>query len=61
MDLSTYTTRSQQALAAAVQAAAASGNPAVEPAHLLDALMGQPGGTATPLLAAAGAEFGDPP
>ena len=46
MDLSTYTTRSQQALAAAVQAAAASGNPAVEPAHLLDALLSQrPEGT----------------
>ncbi len=56
MDLSTYTTRSQQALAAAVQAAAASGNPAVEPAHLLDALLTQPGGTATPLLAAAGVD-----
>ncbi len=56
MDLSTYTTRSQQALAAAVQAAAASGNPAVEPAHLLDALLSQPGGTATPLLAAAGVD-----
>ncbi len=56
MDLSTYTTRSQQALAAAVQAAAASGNPAVEPAHLLDALLSQPGGTAAPLLAAAGVD-----
>ena len=54
MDLSTYTTRSQQALAAAVQAAAASGNPAVEPAHLLDALLSQPGGTTVPLLGAAG-------
>jgi ATP-dependent Clp protease ATP-binding subunit ClpB len=56
MDLSTYTTRSQQALAAAVQAAAASGNPAVEPAHLLDALLTQAGGTAAPLLAAAGVD-----
>ncbi len=56
MDLSTYTTRSQQALAAAVQAAAASGNPAVEPAHLLDALLTQTGGTAAPLLAAAGVD-----
>ena len=43
MDLSTYTTRSQQALAAAIQAAAAAGNPAVEPAHLLEALLTQPG------------------
>ena len=56
MDLSTYTTRSQQALAAAVQAAAASGNPAVEPAHLLDALLSQPGGTTVPLLGAAGVD-----
>ncbi len=56
MDLSTYTTRSQQALAAAVQAAAASGNPAVEPAHLLDALLSQPGGTSVPLLAATGVD-----
>ena len=56
MDLSTYTTRSQQALAAAVQAAAAAGNPAVEPAHLLDALLSQPGGTSVPLLGAAGVD-----
>ena len=56
MDLSTYTTRSQQALAAAVQAAAASGHPAVEPAHLLDALLSQPGGTTVPLLGAAGVD-----
>ena len=56
MDLSTYTTRSQQALAAAIQAAAAAGNPAVEPAHLLDALLSQPGGTTVPLLGAAGVD-----
>ena len=56
MDLSTYTTRSQQALAAAIQAAAASGNPAVEPAHLLDALLAQPGGTAAPLVSGAGVD-----
>ncbi|MGI9083860.1 MAG: ATP-dependent chaperone ClpB [Aeromicrobium sp.] len=56
MDLSTYTTRSQQALAAAIQVAAAAGNPAVEPAHLLDALLTQQGGTATPLLAGAGVD-----
>ena len=56
MDLSTYTTRSQQALASAVQAAAASGNPAVEPAHLLDALLSQTGGTSVPLLGAAGVD-----
>jgi len=56
MDLNHLTTRSQQALAAAVQQAAAAGNPAVEPAHLLAALLSQEGGTATPLLSAAGAD-----
>ncbi|HJR89709.1 MAG TPA: Clp protease N-terminal domain-containing protein, partial [Aeromicrobium sp.] len=56
LDLSTFTTRSQQALAAAVQTAAAAGNPAVEPIHLLDALLGQAGGTTGPLLAAAGVD-----
>jgi len=56
LDLSTFTTRSQQALAAAVQSAAAAGNPAVEPVHLLDALVDQAGGTTGPLLAAAGVD-----
>src|SRR5690606_3560114 len=56
MDLNHLTTRSQQALAAAMQQAAAAGNPAVEPAHLLSALLTQEGGTATPLLTAAGAD-----
>ena len=48
LDLSTFTTRGQQALAAAVQSAAAAGNPAVEPVHLLDALLSQSGGTTGP-------------
>ncbi|TXL57587.1 ATP-dependent chaperone ClpB [Aeromicrobium terrae] len=56
MDLSTFTTRSQQALASAIQSAAAAGQPAVEPLHLLDALLTQPGGTTAPLLAAAGVD-----
>ena len=56
LDLSTFTTRGQQALAAAVQSAAAAGNPAVEPVHLLDALLSQSGGTTGPLLAAAGVD-----
>ncbi|MCD9155113.1 ATP-dependent chaperone ClpB [Aeromicrobium duanguangcaii] len=56
MDLNHFTTRSQQALAAAMQQAAAAGNPAVEPAHLLSALITQQGGTAAPLLSAAGAD-----
>lgn len=56
MDLNHLTTRSQQALAAAMQQAAAAGNPTVEPAHLLSALLTQEGGTAAPLLTAAGVE-----
>ena len=56
MDLSTFTTRSQQALADAVSSAAAAGNPAVEPAHLLAALLAQDGGTAVPLLQGAGTD-----
>ncbi|MCW2799301.1 MAG: clpB [Aeromicrobium sp.] len=56
MDLAKFTTRSQQALGAAISAAAAAGNPAVEPAHLLSALLTQDGGTATPLMQAAGVD-----
>jgi ATP-dependent Clp protease ATP-binding subunit ClpB len=59
LDLSTFTTRSQQALAAAVQSAAAAGNPAVEPIHLLEALLAQAGGTTGPLLAAVGVDAAD--
>jgi ATP-dependent Clp protease ATP-binding subunit ClpB len=56
MDLSNLTTRSQQALAAAMQQAAAAGNPAIEPAHVLTALLAQDGGIAAPLLQAAGVD-----
>ena len=56
MDLATFTTRSQQALGSAISAAAAAGNPAVEPAHLLSALLTQDGGTAGPLIQAAGVD-----
>ncbi|UPK74751.1 ATP-dependent chaperone ClpB [Nocardioidaceae bacterium SCSIO 66511] len=56
MDASKLTTRTQQALADAIQAAGAAGNPAVDPLHLLAALLGQEGGTAVPLLQAAGAD-----
>ncbi|MCW2752191.1 MAG: clpB [Aeromicrobium sp.] len=56
MDLAKFTTRSQQALGSAISAAAAAGNPAVEPAHLLSALLTQEGGTAAPLLQAAGVD-----
>ncbi|CAN5328564.1 ATP-dependent chaperone ClpB [soil metagenome] len=54
MDASKLTTRSQQAISTAISQAAAAGNPSVEPVHLLDALMSQEGGTASPLLQAAG-------
>ncbi len=56
MDLAKFTTRSQQALGSAISSAAAAGNPAVEPAHLLAALLTQEGGTAAPLIQAAGAD-----
>ncbi|WP_375001770.1 ATP-dependent chaperone ClpB [Aeromicrobium sp. CTD01-1L150] len=59
MDLSAFTTRSQQALATAASRAAAAGNPAVEPAHVLAALLTQDGGTAAPLLQAAGVDPAD--
>ena len=52
------TTRSQEALGAAVRGAAASGNPHVEPIHLLHALLSQPEGIAEALLSAAGANRG---
>jgi len=50
------TTKSQEALSSAVQAAASAGHPHVEPLHLLGALLGQSDGIARPLLAAAGAD-----
>ncbi|MEG9227483.1 ATP-dependent chaperone ClpB [Aeromicrobium sp. Sec7.5] len=56
MNLDTFTTRSQQALAGAISLAAAGGHPTVEPAHVLTALMQQDGGTAGPLLQAAGVD-----
>ncbi len=50
------TTRSQEALSVAVRSAAAAGNPQVETAHLLLALLSQADGTARPLLDAVGAD-----
>ncbi|MSS84605.1 ATP-dependent chaperone ClpB [Actinomycetaceae bacterium WB03_NA08] len=52
------TTKSQEAVSAAVQMAAAAGNPQVEPLHLLEALLEQPEGIAISLLAAVGAQRG---
>jgi ATP-dependent Clp protease ATP-binding subunit ClpB len=50
------TTKTQEALSEAVRTAAAAGNPHVEPAHLLLALLGQADGTTAPLLEAVGAD-----
>ena len=51
-----FTTKSQDALGAAVRIAAANGNPQVEPLHLLDSLLQQGEGIATALLEAVGAD-----
>ncbi|UNX54606.1 ATP-dependent chaperone ClpB [Georgenia sp. TF02-10] len=50
------TTKSQEAVAAAIQAASAAGNPQLEPVHVLAALLQQPGGVAVALLDAVGAD-----
>jgi ATP-dependent Clp protease ATP-binding subunit ClpB len=55
MDLK-LTTRSQEAMASAVRRASTDGNPQVEPAHLLAALLHQRDGVAPAVLAAAGAD-----
>jgi ATP-dependent Clp protease ATP-binding subunit ClpB len=57
MDSYRFTTRSQEALAAAVQAATAAGHPHVEPLHVLLALLAPTDGVPRPLIEAAG---GDP-
>lgn len=54
-----FTTKSQEALAAALQSASAAGNPSVEPMHLLYALLDQPEGIAISLLEASGASRKD--
>ena len=51
-----FTTRSQEALAAALQSASAAGHPQLEPVHLLEALLGQQGGIAEALLDAVGVD-----
>lgn len=52
------TTKSQEALGDAIQQASAAGNPQLEPAHLLNALLAQQGGVADGLLDAVGADRG---
>ncbi|GAA4541385.1 ATP-dependent chaperone ClpB [Pseudonocardia xishanensis] len=56
MDSFNPTTKTQQAISAAVQAAALAGNPDVGPTHLLGALLAQGDGIAAPLLSAVGAD-----
>jgi ATP-dependent Clp protease ATP-binding subunit ClpB len=55
MDLK-LTTRTQEAMAAAVRRAATDGHPQVEPAHLLAALLDQADGVAPALIGAVGAD-----
>jgi ATP-dependent Clp protease ATP-binding subunit ClpB len=56
MDSYKLTTKSQEAISTAVQAAATAGHPHVEPLHLLLALLGQTDGIARPLIDAAGGD-----
>ncbi|MBB5786779.1 ATP-dependent chaperone ClpB [Jiangella mangrovi] len=51
------TTKAQEALSVAVRSAATAGNPAVEPVHVLRALLIQSGGLTGPLLEASGADL----
>ena len=51
-----FTTKAQEALGAAIQHATAAGNPQLEPAHVLSALLEQEGGVANGLLDAVGAD-----
>lgn len=53
---SKLTTKSQEAMAAALQSAGAAGNPQLDPLHLLDALLQQQGGVANALLDAVGGD-----
>ncbi|MEJ3655694.1 ATP-dependent chaperone ClpB [Actinomycetes bacterium KLBMP 9759] len=58
MDSFNPTTKTQQAISAAAQAATLAGNADVGPTHLLGALLAQGDGIAAPLLAAVGADAG---
>jgi ATP-dependent Clp protease ATP-binding subunit ClpB len=59
MEANKLTTKSQEALSAAVRQSVDRGNPATEPTHLLAALLAQGDGTAVPLLRAVGADVAD--
>jgi ATP-dependent Clp protease ATP-binding subunit ClpB len=56
MDTNKLTTKSRDAVSAALRTALTSGNPYAEPSHLLHALLQVPGNTVGPLIAAAGAD-----
>ncbi|GAA1241344.1 ATP-dependent chaperone ClpB [Prauserella halophila] len=56
MDAFNPTTKTQQAISSAAQAATMAGNPEISPAHLLGALLAQSDGLAGPLLTAVGAD-----
>ncbi|NIJ14970.1 ATP-dependent Clp protease ATP-binding subunit ClpB [Saccharomonospora amisosensis] len=56
MDAFNPTTKTQQAISSAAQAATMAGNPEISPAHLLGALLAQSDGLAAPLLTAVGAD-----
>ena len=56
MDTSKLTTKSRDAVSAALRTALTEGNPYAEPSHLLHALLQMPGNTVAPLIAAAGAD-----
>ena len=59
MQAQKLTTKSQEALSTAVRRAATDGNPAVEPIHLLSALLAQPDSVTRPLLEAVGSSVTD--
>ncbi|RKE20205.1 ATP-dependent chaperone ClpB [Streptomyces sp. TLI_171] len=56
MDASKFTSKTQEALSAAIRQAGSAGNPDVRPVHILLALLEQPEGLARPLLQAVGAD-----
>jgi ATP-dependent Clp protease ATP-binding subunit ClpB len=56
MDANKFTRRSQEAIGAAIELASTAGNPAVEPVHLLSALLAQPDGIAGALVRAVGVD-----
>ena len=56
MDTNKLTTKSRDAVSAALRNALTAANPNAEPSHLLHALLMVPGNTVAPLLSAVGAD-----